>query len=58
MKKANQRKIRMQILVFTLAIFRFFLLGTLELNNQINRFTGTRTDVTVLISAFSYLIFG
>jgi len=34
------------------------LLGTLELNNQINKITGSHTNITVLISAFSYLIFG
>mgnify|MGYP000904138609 CR=1 FL=1 len=48
----------MQALVFSLAIFRFFLLGSLELNNQINRITGEFSNITVLMSAFSYMIFG
>lgn len=48
----------MQALVLTLAIVRFFLLGTLELSNQINRITGHYSNITVLMSAFSYLVFG
>ena len=48
----------MQGLVFILAILRFYLLGTLELNNQLNKITGSHTYATVIISIISYLIFG
>lgn len=56
--RTRSRRVKMQTLVLSLAIFRFFLLGVLELNNQINRVTGQYSNLTVLMSAFSYAIFG
>ncbi len=50
------------MLVFALALIRFFLLGTLELSTQIN-YISNSTAVNELAasaatSVFSYLIFG
>lgn len=57
-KRTQTRRIRGQTIVLSLALLRFFLLGILELNNQINRVTGQYSNLTVLMSAFSYAIFG
>lgn len=59
---AKRRKLKWQLLVFALALIRFFLLGTLELSTQIN-YISSSTAVNELAasaatSVFSYLIFG
>lgn len=36
----RDRRLKFQTITLTLAIIRFFMLGTLELNNQINKVTG------------------
>jgi hypothetical protein len=36
----RNRRLKLQAITLTLAIIRFFMLGTLELNNQINKVTG------------------
>lgn len=40
------------------ACLRFYLLGMLELNSFINALTSQRDPSTILISVFSYLVFG
>lgn len=48
----------MQSLVFSLAILRFYLLGMLELNSYINSISGAESQMSILMSVFSYLLFG
>lgn len=56
--RQNRRKWRAQAVVISLSLFRFYLLGMLELNNQIDKISGSRTNISVLIGSFSFLIFG
>lgn len=48
----------MQGLVFSLALLRFYLLGMLELNSYINSISGAESQISILMSVFSYLLFG
>jgi hypothetical protein len=41
-----------------MALLRFYLLGMLELNSFINSITGAASSISILMSVFSYLLFG
>ena len=58
--RARRRRIRWQTLVLALAFLRFYLIGTLELNCQINNITGNQSIQSsgILVTVFSYLLFG
>lgn len=58
MKKQGSRKYQMQAFVMLLAVLRYYLLGMLELNNQINKISGQKTNISLLISSIAFLIFG
>ena len=58
MKKQGSRKYQMQAFVILLAVLRYYLLGMLELNNQINKISGQKTNISLLISSIAFLIFG
>lgn len=57
-REARYRRIKMQTYVFLMALARFYLLGMLELNSFVNSITGARGSVELLISVFSYVLFG
>jgi hypothetical protein len=45
--------------VFAMAFFRFFLVGMVELNAQVNAITGNLESRTTLLTyCFSFLLFG
>jgi rhamnose utilization protein RhaD (predicted bifunctional aldolase and dehydrogenase) len=57
-KQANKRRFQMQLYVFFTALARFYLLGMLELNSFVNSITGKRGNVELIMSVFSFVIFG
>ena len=57
--KLKNKRYKLQSLTFIVAMIRFFLIGMVELNTQMNAITGNRKANTNLWTAsFSFLLFG